>query len=103
MRRYGSSGSVFRTYEVNAAFQAAAVLLACLVALLATSQKAEATFPGKNGKKIAYTVSKGNDPKVYSSNPTARRPFKYAYSTRDALFETSQGFKPSSGKGPAYN
>src|SRR5215204_424352 len=103
MRRYGSPGSVFRTYEVNAALQATAVLLACLVALLAISQKAEATFPGEKGKKIAYAVSDGNDPKVYTSNPTARRPFKYAYSTREALFESSQGFQPSSGVGPAYN
>jgi hypothetical protein len=33
---------------------AAAVVLACAAALLAGSQKAEATFPGKNGR-IAYS------------------------------------------------
>jgi hypothetical protein len=80
----------------------AAVLLACAVVILALSEKAEATFPGQNGK-IAYTVSNGNDLKIYTSNPTARRPFKYAYSASYALFETSQGFQPSGGKGPAYN
>ena len=32
---------------------AAALAMACLVALLAVSQKAEATFPGKNGR-IAF-------------------------------------------------
>jgi len=80
----------------------AAVLLACVATLLALSEKAEATFPGKNGR-IAYTVSNGNDLKIYTRNPTARRPFKYAYSASYALFETSQGLQPSGGKGPAYN
>ena len=41
----------------------AAVLLACAAALLALSEKAEATFPGKNGK-IAY-VGGG----IYTINP----------------------------------
>src|SRR5215208_4417746 len=80
----------------------AAVLWACVATLLALSEKAEATFPGKNCR-IAYTVSNGNDLKIYTRNPTARRPFKYAYSASYALFETSQGLQPSGGKGPAYN
>src|SRR5215208_4523179 len=64
----------------------AAVLLACVATLLALSEKAEATFPGKNGR-IAYTVSNGNDMKIYTRNPTARRPFKYAYSASYARSE----------------
>jgi hypothetical protein len=39
------------------------VLMACAAALLAVSEKAEATFPGKPGK-IAYTVNDGNDYEV---------------------------------------
>jgi hypothetical protein len=42
----------------------AGVLLACAAALLALSEKAEATFPGKNGK-IAY-VGGGV---IYTNNP----------------------------------
>jgi hypothetical protein len=40
---------------------AATVAVACLVALLAISQKAEAAFPGKNGR-IAY---QGSDQSSY--------------------------------------
>jgi Tol biopolymer transport system component len=44
----------------------AAVLLACAAALLALSEKAEATFPGKNGR-IAYQAIYGNA--LYTINP----------------------------------
>jgi len=47
---------------------AAAVAVACLVALSAVSEKAEAAFPGKNGR-IAYWVYDGNDSEIYSMNP----------------------------------
>ena len=76
--------------------------VACAVALLAISEKAEATFPGKNGR-IAYAASDGNDLEIYTNNPTGERPFTHAYSARDAPSETHRGFQPSSGKGPAYN
>ena len=49
----------------------AVVLVACVGALLAVSKKAEATFPGKNGK-IAYVRSDGNDgndDEIYTINP----------------------------------
>jgi hypothetical protein len=42
-----------------------AVLVACLVALLAVSKEAEATFPGKPGK-IAYAGYEGPDPEIYT-------------------------------------
>src|SRR5215216_5007382 len=80
----------------------AAVSMACAVALLTVSEKAEATFPGKNGR-IAYAASDGNDLEIYTNNPTGERPFTHAYSARDAPSETHRGFQPSSGKGPAYN
>src|SRR5215203_211029 len=43
---------------------AAAVLVACAVALLAVSKEAEATFPGKNGR-IAYN----SNGVIYTINP----------------------------------
>jgi hypothetical protein len=50
---------------------AAAVAVACAVALLAVSQKkAEATFPGKNGR-IAYQGHDGNDYEIYTINSSA--------------------------------
>ncbi len=45
----------------------AGVLLACAAALLALSEKAEATFPGKNGR-IAYPGGDGNDGGIYTIN-----------------------------------
>lgn len=105
---------------------AATVLVACTVALLAVSGEAEATFPGKNGR-IAYsvfTVDGGVDETIYTIKPGGAAKTKLtrdyqpsfspdgkrlAYtllggnSARNALSETSQGFKPSAGKGPAYN
>jgi TolB protein len=46
---------------------AAAVLMACAVALSTVSEKAEATFPGKNGR-IAYSGYDGNDYEIYTIN-----------------------------------
>jgi hypothetical protein len=104
----------------------AAVMMACAVALLAVSQKAEATFPDKNGR-IAYSafdLDGGVDETIYTIKPGGGAKTKltrgyqpsyspdgkrFAYtvlgrnSARDALSENSQGFQPSSGTGPAYN
>ena len=44
---------------------AAAVTVACAVALSAISEKSEATFPGKNGR-IAYSGYDGNDYEIYT-------------------------------------
>jgi hypothetical protein len=104
----------------------AALMVASAVALLAVSQKAEATFPDKNGR-IAYSafdLDGGVDEKIYTIKPGGGTKTKltrgyqpsfspdgkwFAYtvlgrnSARDALSENSQGFQPSSGTGPAYN
>ena len=104
----------------------AALMVASAVALLAVSQKAEATFPGKNGR-IAYSafdLDGGVDETIYTIKPGGGAKTKltrgyqpsfspdgkrFAYtvlgrnSARDALSENSQGFQPSSGTGPAYN
>jgi hypothetical protein len=46
----------------------AAVLVACAVVVLALSEKAEATFPGKNGR-IAYAGwNRGKDFEIYTIN-----------------------------------
>jgi hypothetical protein len=104
----------------------AALMVASAVALLAVSQKAEATFPDKNGR-IAYSafdLDGGVDEKFYTIKPGGGAKTKltrgyqpsfspdgkrFAYtvlgrnSARDGLSENSQGFQPSSGTGPAYN
>ena len=99
---------------------ASAVLVACAVALLAVSQKAEAAFPGKNGR-MAYTstsngviyslepgggtkteVAEGYQPSFSpDGNRIAHTVFGGA-SAREASSGTSEGFKPSGGAGPAY-
>jgi hypothetical protein len=53
---------------------AAAVLMACAAALLTVSEKAEATFPGKNGR-IAYSAYEGNDYEIYTINSRGRDKF----------------------------
>jgi hypothetical protein len=102
----------------------AAVLMACAVVVLVVSEKAEATFPGNNGR-IAYTVLDGGmDETIYTidsgggTKTKLTRGYQPSFSSegnriaytalggnsaRQALSETSQGFQPSSGKGPAYN
>ena len=103
----------------------AAVLMACAVVVLVVSEKkAQAAFPGKNGRiaysafgermgEVIYTIDPGGGGKTkltrgyqpsYSSDGK-----RIAYtalggnSAREALSETSQGFQPSGGVGPAYN
>jgi hypothetical protein len=104
----------------------AAVLMACAVVMLAVSEEAEATFPGKNGR-IAYSafpLDGGLDDRIYTIKaggdgktklPGGLQPSyspdgnRIVYTvlggnpSRHALSETSQGFRPSSGVGPAYN
>jgi hypothetical protein len=98
----------------------AAVLVACVVALLTVEQKAEAAFPGKNGR-VAYTTT--SDGVIYSPNPGGEARAKVAgdhqpyfspdgsrvaravfggASARGAHSGTERGFKPGGGAGPAY-
>jgi Tol biopolymer transport system component len=53
---------------------ATTVAVACAVALAAVSEKAEATFPGKNGR-IAYSAYEGNDYEIYTINSRGRDKF----------------------------
>jgi hypothetical protein len=48
---------------------AAAVAVACAVALSALSEKAEATFPGKNGRIVYAGWNRGEDFEIYTINP----------------------------------
>jgi hypothetical protein len=102
----------------------AAVLVACAMLVLVVSEKAEATSPGKNGR-IAYSALDGGaDRKIYTIKPGAgaktslTRGYRPSFSPdgksiaytmlggnagREALSETSKGFRPSGGVGPAYD
>jgi Tol biopolymer transport system component len=51
-----------------AAMIASAVVVACVAAMFGVSQKAEASFPGKNGK-IAFNSDQVGDAEIYKINP----------------------------------
>src|SRR5215217_6437519 len=55
------------TLYLPAAMIASAVLVACVAAMLVVSQKAEAAFPGKNGK-IAFYGYQDGDADIYKIN-----------------------------------
>ena len=84
-----------RTFYV-AVMIAAAVLMACAAALLALSEKAEATFPVKNGR-IAYSAfdfDRGPDDTIYTIKPGG-----------GAKTKLTRGYQPSyspNGKKIAY-
>src|SRR5919106_1713133 len=60
----------------------AAVAVACAVVLSALSEKAEATFPGKNGR-IAYSGYDGNDYEIYTINSRGEAKRKVTNNNRD--------------------
>jgi TolB protein len=60
----------------------AAVVVACAVALLVISEKAGATFPGKNGR-IAYSSYDGNDYEIYTVNSLGGDKFQVTNNARD--------------------
>jgi hypothetical protein len=61
---------------------AAAVLMACAAALLTVSEKAEATFPGKNGR-MAYSAYDGNDYEIYTIKVGGRGKTKLTHNNAD--------------------
>ncbi|HEY6713683.1 MAG TPA: hypothetical protein VI055_15585, partial [Rubrobacter sp.] len=75
----------------------AAVLMACAVALLTVSEKAEATFPGKVGR-IAYSGYDGNDYEIYTINSRGEDKFQVTNNNRD---DYSPSYSPR-GKRIAY-
>jgi Tol biopolymer transport system component len=76
---------------------AAAVLVACAVALLVVSEKAEATFPGKSGR-IAYSGYDGNDYEIYTVNSRGGNKFQVTNNNTD---DYSPSYSPN-GKRIAY-
>src|SRR5918992_1484579 len=70
---------------------ASAVVVACAVALLAVSEKAEATFPGKNGR-IAYSSYDGNDYEIYTVNSRGGDKFQVTNNNKD---DYSPSYSPS--------
>src|SRR5829696_5626770 len=75
----------------------AAVLMACAVVLSTVSEKAEATFPGKNGR-IAYLGYDGNDYEIYTINSRGGAKRKVTNNNRD---DYSPSYSPG-GKSIAY-
>jgi Tol biopolymer transport system component len=73
---------------------AAVVAVACAVALSAVSEKAEATFPGKNGR-IAYT-SYENDYEIYTINPGGGGKFQVTNNT--TTFDDEPSYSPDGKK-----
>jgi hypothetical protein len=74
-----------RTVLLQAALVAAVLVVACAAALVMVSQKAEATFPGQNGK-IAYSspqsyVSGASDREIYTINPDGGGKFQVTHKT----------------------
>jgi hypothetical protein len=122
--RHGEGRDLTRRMLYLPALIVAGVLVACAVVLLVASEEAEATFPDKNGR-IAYSVfDERTDDAIYTIGPDGgtktklTRGYRPSYPpdrdrvaytdvdgnpSRHALSETSRGFRPSSGKGPAYN
>src|SRR5215210_4442072 len=76
---------------------ASAVLMACAVALLTVSEKAEAALPGKNGR-IAYSAYDGSDYEIYTINPRGGDKFQVTNNNRD---DYSPSYSPS-GRRIAY-
>src|SRR5215208_3068609 len=62
--RHGKKDALFTSTD-RPVLIVAAVLMGCAPAVLADSGKAEAAFPGKNGK-IAYVRNDGNDYEIYA-------------------------------------
>jgi Tol biopolymer transport system component len=63
----------------------AAVLMACAVVVLVVSEKAEATFPGKNGR-IAYAGwNRGEDFEIYTINPDGSGKRQLTHNNTDDL------------------
>ena len=68
-----------------------AAAVACAVALSGVSEKAEATFPGKNGR-IAYSAYDGNDYEIYTINSSGGDKFQVTNNNRD---DVTPSYSPS--------
>jgi Tol biopolymer transport system component len=83
-----------RTFYLPALIVAAAVLMAYAAALLAVSEKAQATFPGENGR-IAYVAFGGTNSGIYTINPNGSGKTKVTNSNR---WEDEPAYSPSGKK-----
>jgi hypothetical protein len=91
----GRSTTTSRTLHLPALLVAAAVLVACAAAVLAVSEKAEATFAGPNGK-IAYADGGG----LYTINPDRGGKTKVASHPADGV--TLSTTHPPARRSPIY-
>src|SRR5215208_5405960 len=99
--RYVTKGEIHmarRKLYLPVMIAATTVALACAVALLlAVSEQAEATFPGKNGR-IAYSAYDGNDYEIYTIDSRGGAKRKETNNNRD---DYSPSYSPR-GKRIAY-
>jgi Tol biopolymer transport system component len=86
---------------------AAAVLVACAVALLAVSGEAEATFPGKNGKiaynsgGVIYTINPDGSAKTKVTNArVSDYPIDYSPDGKKITYMSYEGFNDGKDTGP---
>ena len=86
---------------------AAAVLVACAVALLAVSKEAEATFPGKNGRiaynsnGVIYTINPDGSAKTKVTDTyVSGYPIDYSPTGKKITYTSYEGFNDGKGTGP---
>src|SRR5215207_4080713 len=64
---------------------ATAVAVTCAVALSALSQKAGATFPGKNGRIVYTDWDAGKDYEIYTINPDGSGNIQLTHNNTDDI------------------
>jgi len=86
---------------------AATVTVACVVALLAVSGEAEATFPGKNGRiaynsnGVIYTINTDGSAKTRVTNTyVSGDPIDYSPDGKKIAYESYEGFNDGNPTGP---
>jgi Tol biopolymer transport system component len=86
---------------------AAAVLVACAVALLAVSKEAEATFPGKNGRigynsnGVIYTINPDGSAKTKVTDTyVSGYPIDYSPTGKKITYTSYEGFNDGKDTGP---
>jgi len=86
---------------------AAAVLVACAVALLAVSKEAEATFPGKNGRiaynsnGVIYTINPDGSAKTkVTDTRVSGYPIDYSPDGKKITYTSYEGFNDGKDTGP---
>src|SRR5215217_9188627 len=108
-RKKGRGMTTRRTLHLPALLGtlAAAVLVACAVALLAVSKEAEATFPGKNSRiaynsnGVIYTINPDGSAKTKVTNTyVSGYPIDYSPDGKKITYTSYEGFNDGKQTGP---